>query len=500
MPFDNLLSRFRPHKKNAKNNKILSIKNDLVNSITLMFAIIIFGIYLAVDISLDSWVDEQFDKALVNKSNYLKSLVKPKGEQIELEFDDEFMPEFSELIEPQYFQLWLGDETIERSRSLATYSDVDLIREELPLNTTKLIDVRLPNGEFGRAVISNFKDNDDFQIPEPIYLTIYEPTASVERFLVIIDTLLVVTFFLSIFLMRTIAVSIVERGLKPLAHLNQQIKSLDVNRSSELQGYDPIGVPETIYEEVEPIRREINAYIEENNKLIASEKRLTGDIAHELKTPIAEMISLSEVYINFPDDERIGKTYKQDMFNISLRMKKIVDNLLLLQRSASASMTSQYEVIDTDDLLLQGMQDLRFKFPNIQQRVQADCQIQTIVADHFCIYTILTNLIDNALYYSPENTLIALSFYAIDDLGAENPSPRAGIKVRNQLIHPLTEQDKLNLLEPLYQSDSSRTRNDRYGLGLSIIHNICKQQDYQLSVNHDNPTCIEFRITNIELS
>lgn len=498
MAIPDLISRFRRSHAHVATDKMLSIKSNLVNSITVIFGILIFGIYLAIDLSLDSWVDEQFDKALVNKSNYLKSLVKSQDQQIELEFDDEFMPEFSDEDDPQYFQLWLGDATVERSRSLAAYPNVNLKREKLPLNTTHLIDVRLPNGEPGRAVISHFKDDDDFHIPHPIYLTIYEPTASVEKFLVIIDTLLVVTFFLSIFLMRTIAVSIVERGLKPLAHLNQQIQKLDVNRGSEWVGHEPIDAPQTLYEEVEPIRREINAYIEANSQLIASEKRLTGDIAHELKTPIAEMISLSEVHINFPHDERIGKTYKHDMLTISLRMKKIVDNLLLLQRSASVSLTPQYEVIEIEDLLLQAMQDLRFKFPLLQQRIKVDCQLKTIVADHFCIYTILSNLLDNALYYSAENTLVELAFYPMKEQGAHSQT-RAEIKIRNQLKRPLTEADKRHLLEPLYQADSSRTRNDRHGLGLSIIRNMSQQQGYQLHVNHDELDFIEFTIINIEI-
>lgn len=498
MAISNLMSRLRWTNPNTATNKVLSIKSNLVNSITVIFGILIFGIYLAVDLSLDSWVRGQFDKALVNKSKYLNSLVRSQDHQIKLEFNDVFMPEFSEQDDPQYFQLWLGDKTVKRSRSLMSFPSVDLKREELPLNTTKLINVILPNGEPGRAIISHFNE-DDLQILDPIYLTIYEPTANVERFLVIIDILLVVTFFLSIFLMRTIAVRIVELGLKPLVHLNKQIKSLDINRSFKLEGQDPITPPETVYEEVEPIRREINAYIKANSKLIASEKRLTGDIAHELKTPIAEMISLSEVHINFPNDERIGKTYKHDMLNISLRMKKIVDNLLLLQRSASLSLMPQYEVIEIEDLLLQAMQDLRFKFTNLPQRMRVDCQIQTIVADHFCIYTILSNLLDNALYYSPENTLVELAFYQIEKLGTHGAQAGAEIKVRNQLISPLTEEDKLNLLEPLYQADSSRTRNDHHGLGLSIISNICLQQGYQLLVNYDELNFIEFKITNIEV-
>ena len=53
-----------------KQSQTSSIKRNLVNSISLVFGIIIFAVYLSIDLSLDSWVDKQFDKSLVNKSNY----------------------------------------------------------------------------------------------------------------------------------------------------------------------------------------------------------------------------------------------------------------------------------------------------------------------------------------------------------------------------------------------------------------------------------------------
>ena len=70
-----------------KQSQTSSIKRNLVNSISLVFGIIIFAVYLSIDLSLDSWVDKQFDKSLVNKANYMKSLVKVSGDR--LSFDDD---------------------------------------------------------------------------------------------------------------------------------------------------------------------------------------------------------------------------------------------------------------------------------------------------------------------------------------------------------------------------------------------------------------------------
>jgi signal transduction histidine kinase len=172
-------------------------------------------------------------------------------------------------------------------------------------------------------------------------------------------------------------------------------------------------------------------------------------------------------------------------------MKKIVDSLLLLQRSASIKIATQAEVIDVEDLLLRNRQNLRFKFPDIAQRVQVNCQIDNLVTDYFCIDTILSNLLDNALYYSPTASTVEVIIQRVSDKGE--------LIVRNRISKPLTDQDKAHLLEPLYQADSSRTNSGRHGIGLSIIHNLCIQQGYQLVINHNVPMFIEFKISNIDI-
>ncbi|MGO3800686.1 MAG: sensor histidine kinase, partial [Vibrio casei] len=79
-----------------------SIKRNLVNSISILFGVIIFPVYLSIDLSLDGWVEQQFDRALVNKANYLKSLVKVSGNT--LEFDDAMMTSQQDDGDRHYYQ------------------------------------------------------------------------------------------------------------------------------------------------------------------------------------------------------------------------------------------------------------------------------------------------------------------------------------------------------------------------------------------------------------
>ncbi|WP_413479083.1 sensor histidine kinase [Vibrio hibernica] len=474
-----------------KNKKPRSIKRNLVNSISLLFGVIIFAVYLSVDLSMDGWADSQFDKALVNKTNYLKSLVRVTDDKVD--FDDTMMSESTDNGDIHYYQLWYQDNIFKRSNSLNSYPDYELLKIPLPLNTTQILDVRLPNGETGRASISYFLPDSELLNTthvHPAYLALYESNDSLENMLLLLDLLLIVSFFFSIFLMRYIATRIVNKGLAPLQYLNQEIKKIEINLNrgeSEIQLIE-IPASEVPIEEIAPIRKELNAFITANQLFLQNEQRLTSDIAHELKTPIAEIMSLSEVYIRYPNDERIGKTYKDDMLKISMRMKNIVEKLLLLHRSSSKLLQLEYDDVDTAKMIQQVLDDLLFKAPNIQERVTCELKTSLLHGDSFSLNVIINNLLDNALFYSPDGSKVDIEILPTGD---EN---QWQLQVRNDLRQPLSQQDIEHILDPMYQADSSRTSNERHGLGLAIVNNICKQNAYQLTFNTDIPGRIIFSV------
>ncbi|MFV0576681.1 MAG: sensor histidine kinase [Vibrio sp.] len=464
-----------------------SIKRNLVNSISIVFALILFAVYLSVDLSVDTWADNQFDKALINKANYMKSLVKVESDH--LVFDDDLMAGH-EGDDTHYYQLWANNMPLQRSQTLEPYPNFVLLNPQLPLNTTQLLDVTLPTGEQGRALLSYFLPESEQLASDhehPAYLALYQATDSLEYILILIDVLLVVTFFISIFVMRYIAIRIVDRGLKPLLDMIDAIKRLDVSQGETME----ITSSQKAVEEIEPIRKEFNAFIKSNQVFLQNEKRLTGDIAHELKTPIAEIMSLSEVSIRYPDDPRISATYKQDMLKISQKMKKIVDNLLLLQRSSSDALNLESSVFDLYPLTHEVMEELAFKYPTIQQRIHLDIPEVSVFGDAFSLHSILTNLLDNALFYSPEDSVV--------EIKAEQQSGCITLAISNRVSNPLSEEDVEHLLEPMYRADQARTSNDRHGLGLSIVNNLCHCNEYQFSMTYQEPN-ICFSIQSIKVA
>ncbi|PKI07295.1 sensor histidine kinase, partial [Shewanella sp. 11B5] len=284
-----------------------SLTTNLVNTMTYVVSGMLILVFLAIDISIDNWVDVEFDSALTDKSNYLKTLVKVTPEGTEFDFAGEFMPEFGTSTKASFFQLWQGSSVFERSESLRNFEGVDLLKKDMPINSAFFADVVLPDGRDGRAMVSYFEpqvpkvDREIIGQVEPMWLTIAITTEDLSQILVIIDSSLAIGLLLVIVLIRWAVVKVIHRGLTPLNELNVSLKSVDVTKK-----YIPLSSESERYLEIEPIRNELNKFVKISQQYLQTEKRITADIAHELKTPISELISLSEIYIRYPDDQRIG--------------------------------------------------------------------------------------------------------------------------------------------------------------------------------------------------
>ena len=114
-------------------------------------------------------------------------------------------------------------------------------------------------------------------------------------------------------------------ALAPLDALNAKIKGLRFTTRQKHEAF------QNNVEELEPITQSLNHFFEDNYSLYLREKRLTSDIAHELKTPVSELINMTEVAIKFPGEIRLEKDFKPRVLQIGTRMKNIISGLMLIQ-------------------------------------------------------------------------------------------------------------------------------------------------------------------------
>lgn len=470
-----------------------SIKKKITRYTSITISLLLLTILLITDISVDTWISNEFDRAMINKSNLLVTLVSEDAEEVEFDFADEFMPEFSGINDPEYYQLWLDNKIFERSKTLDLFEIKELPQLEVQINSSTITNITLPDGRSGRMYFTRFMPQIDSDIIEeygiskeelsitqkPMELAYAISNESLNQILWFVDIIFISTSILAVIAVRMIVSNVVERGLKPLDKLNEDLKHINLN--SDVNSL----LTDKLPNELMPIANGINHFLNENKSLYSREKRIASDIAHELKTPIAELLNLSEVAIKFPHEKRISDNFTTEVLTISKRLKSIVNGILLLQKSRSKAALKKRE-INIDDLIHSIISRENTQAREIELFISRDTK--TIVTSEIAIDTILTNLISNALYYSPSDSVISI---LIAPLEGHN---QVKINISNISTHQYSESELEYFFEPLWQKDQSRTSSERYGLGLAIVKSYCDNINASLSVSVEGQGKIVFTI------
>lgn len=209
-------------------------------------------------------------------------------------------------------------------------------------------------------------------------------------------------------------------------------------------------------------------------------KRFSSDVSHELKTPLTAMKGEIEVALKEP---RSTEEYQKILYSTLEEvdtLQSIVKNLLMLTYLEKESLKTKFTKQPLDDVLLKAVEDLIVvgSEKNIHFEITA-LENALVFGDEILLKTVFSNLIENAIKYSPYHTTITLSLtttpqfahFCLEDEG-------------NGL-----EEEKINLIfERFYRADDSRSKQIKgFGLGLSIVQQIVDVHDGKISVKNRKP-------------
>lgn len=446
--------------------------------------IVAAGIVLEVNIA--RWLEREFDRTLEAKARALATLTKQEQGEVELDFADEFMPEFESSADPHYFELWLDGETLlERSNSFNTdpkRSNSQLPREPDLAPATRFADTALPDGRPGRWVRIDFvpqieSENDIPAPPEeqlPAEEPILDPTQVTPGSRFHTATVLIArerqtldaqiarlrwsfVAFIGL-LLGTVAALIsisLKIGLRPLNRLARQVHDLE---AESLDRRVDLGSPPR---ELAPVVNQLNELLVRLERAFDRERRLTSDIAHELKTPIAELRSLCEVGARWPDDPIAAQKFFEDAWAISLQMERVVVHLLALARFDEGAEQVRMQQVDVSEVLSAAWRPLEKlaleKGLVLGNRVPLDALLET---DREKLQSILSNLLSNAVDYSRPGTEITCHFEASNRVSS--------LTVSNHALG-LDHNDLAVMFERFWRKDAARSGGRNVGLGLAIV-------------------------------
>jgi len=204
-----------------------------------------------------------------------------------------------------------------------------------------------------------------------------------------------------------------------------------------------------------------------------------ANVSHELRTPISMLQGYSEAIIDdVAGTEEDKKEMAQVIYDESLRMGRLVNDLLDLARMESGKVNLRYESIELTGYI----ERIVYKFNGLAKEkgillnVKAASEETYWEFDHDRIEQVLTNLIDNAIRHTPSGGTVEVSQWIEERSGLVMEVKDSGTGI--------PEEDLAYVFERFYKADKARTRGKSgTGLGLAIAKNIIDAHDGYISVN-----------------
>ncbi len=431
-----------------------TIRGQLIRKLLLGFGLLLSLGGVAVYVSTREALVEQFDTTLRAKANAVSSTTEEHNNRVESELAEQFVPEFDDDAPVEFFQLRRADETtVRRSKSLA---EADLPAIYGTFRRPRYWNLVLPSGHRGRAIGYMFHpaDTESENSTNAVELSVVFASDRQE----LDESLLTLAVALlgcgALLLGATVIVvpRVLRRELAPLDRLAEQASRITAESLSTRFPTD------TVPGEIKPISSRLNDLLSRLEESFERERRFSADLAHELRTPIAELRSLTEVALKWPESR--PRETDSDTLEIAIQMEGIVVRLLDLLRSERAQVVPQREAVRIGEMLDSVWKPFRDKIESkkleIAWNVPDDSEINS---DPVLLRSILTNLVDNAVEYTPRGGAIRLDA----EVGRESFT----IRISNTVEH-LEPADVPRLFERFWRKDLARSDAKHSGLGLSL--------------------------------
>jgi two-component system heavy metal sensor histidine kinase CusS len=252
-----------------------------------------------------------------------------------------------------------------------------------------------------------------------------------------------------------IAVIVTKRGLRPLREMTQSVARIGPTHLKERV------TPAEWPRELKPLAIAFDDMLKRLDDSFTRLSQFSADLAHELRTPIANMIGEAQVALT---RDRTAAEYRETIESAvgeSERLSRIVDNLLFVARVDAAS-----EPIARKRFEARAAVE---KIAAFYQTVAEDHNVRItcggeghIYADPDLFERALGNLLDNALRFTPENGSIQIA------LSEHDGRFEVAVSDNGRGIDP---EHLPRVFDRFYRAESSRG-SDGAGLGLALVKSI----------------------------
>ncbi len=462
--------------------KIISIRRNLLIVVTSALAVLLIAVAFLLNNVVDRELQARFDGELLAVAHSLQTLTLQEAGGVELHRSEEVMRAFSATERPDYFELLdANGRLIARSHSLSRVdARLHVADSRLPIQWVKLAD-----GTMGRLVSLHFlpgqgntlKSSHDVK-PANVTLHVARAQPPLDRNEINFDVALVVAVMVVLFSTAALVWWRVGRELDVIDQIAAR-----TSRSPNFQGDASISldnVPKELVCFVESVNRSTRALAQ----ALERERRWSRDLAHELRTPIAELRTLLDVASSFPEAHH-AHTVQREARAIAIDMDSLVSSLLLMSRVEAGLEKICLQASELNSMLNQ----IISKHWDWRLDVSTPFWIQT---DPHLLKIVLSNLIINAAAYADPTNSVRIVVIGNATTGL------ASLEISND-APTLTPEDLSQMPMRFWRKSEKADVGGRSGLGLSIAYALCEMLKLHISLHLNAQQVLTVRVDGLQL-
>lgn len=218
--------------------------------------------------------------------------------------------------------------------------------------------------------------------------------------------------------------------------------------------------------------------LRQQKKLTALKNDFISNITHELKTPIATVSVAIEALSNFNalQNPQLTKEYLDISKNELNRLTILVDKVLKMSIFEQKEPELQLEPVNVKDLVQQITASMRLQFEkyHAEVNIQSEGENFIIEGDRLHLTSVIYNLVDNALKYSPEDPKI--------NINVEQQNGHLNLLVQDNGIG-IAPEYRNRIFEKFFRVPTGDVHNVKgYGLGLNYVASVVQKHGGKIGV------------------
>ena len=253
--------------------------------------------------------------------------------------------------------------------------------------------------------------------------------------------------------------------------INSIAKKMQIITSENLS--DRIAIPPRSSEMFNLVTN-FNNLLDRLNDAFNRERQFIGEVAHEIKTPLAVIKSNAEVTLS---KDRENYEYKNSLTQVLTHVEKLskrLSSLIDLAWSYAQDVKKHFKRIDISNILKEVCENTQYLAES--KKISVECDIENglfVLGMEDKLFQVFHNIVDNAIKYTEENGKINLSI--------KKQNQNAVLKISDTGIG-IEKNDLQVIFDRFYRLENQKSING-YGLGLAISNSIVKAHGGEILVD-----------------